>query len=244
VEKLPSAQKVVQSYLALIPASAELVSFAANEEKRGFRFPKPEVAVLGEMGRAKRQVLLDPARLISDFANTTSDSEGVLRFTKKYGVLHRGEHEYFEEIDDIGDRFCVLVARWIGQQKSFRDEWTRKGKADDAAALVYAKHINPTSRSGPAVRTYVVPGKSGAVQLEQHPDDLLRALWLALLGLSGRTRRCENPTCSAPYFIASRRDQRYCNEACSRLVANRKWWAAKGAKWRSDRSKEREGNSE
>jgi hypothetical protein len=238
---LPSAERVVQSYLAWIPVSADLVSFAANEEKRGFRFRDPQVAVIGKLGlgKVKRQLLLDSARLISDFVNTQDDPEGVLRFTRRYGILQRGEQEYFEEVDDVGDQFCVLCADWLDRQKEFRDQWNKKGKADEETALVFAKQINPTSRFGRAVKTYVVPAKNGAFQLELRPDDLLGAVWLALLGFSGRTRKCDNPTCSSPYFIAARRDQKYCTEICSRLVANRTWWAKRGAQWRAKRMKGR-----
>jgi hypothetical protein len=244
--KLPSAVRVVQSYLAMIPAKAELVSFPANKETwygRGSnRFSRvvseSEVAVCGELGTARREVFRDPAGLISDFANTKSNPEGVLHFTKKYGALQRREMDYVGEIDDIGDkRLCVPCPRWLNHQKEFRDQWISKGKADEDTATAFANHIHPASSDSPAVKTFVIPGRHGAFQLEARPDELLGALWLALLGFSGRTRKCENPTCVAPYFIASRRDQKYCNEACSRLVANRKWWSEKGTQWRENRLK-------
>ncbi len=245
--KSPSAVRVVQSYLAMIPAKAELVSFPANKETwygRGTnrfsrRVSESEIAVCGELGTARREVFHDSARLISDFANTESDPKGVLQFTKKYGALHRREMDYVGEIDDMGsDRVCVSCPDWIKRQEELREQWARKGKADEETAKTFAKHIHPESSNSPAVKTFVTPGRHGAFQLEVRPDELLGALWLALLGYTGRTRKCENPTCVAPYFIASRRDQKFCNEACSRLVANRKWWANKGAQWRENKLKQ------
>lgn len=51
-------------------------------------------------------------------------------------------------------------------------------------------------------------------------------------------RHCPNPDCPAPYFIAMRRSQRYCSEACA-LPAQREfkraWWAEHGSEWRKQR---------
>jgi hypothetical protein len=42
-----------------------------------------------------------------------------------------------------------------------------------------------------------------------------------------RARRCANAECSAPYFLAKRRNQKFCGDDCampSRLEAKRRWW--------------------
>src|SRR5439155_2108676 len=132
------------------------------------------------------------------------------------------------------DRFCIHCGQWLASQELFRAEWTRKGSADEELAKALADHIVPKSGAGGAVKAFVRPSKNGGFQLELRPDDLLGALWLAFLGFSNRTRKCQNPTCSAPYFLASRRDQKFCNEQCSRLVANRRWWDQHGAEWRRE----------
>ncbi len=59
---------------------------------------------------------------------------------------------------------------------------------------------------------------------------LLRAFEIA-----DRMRRCPNPDCPAPYFIAQRRSQKYCSDACA-LPAQREfkrdWWREHGSSWR------------
>ncbi len=43
-----------------------------------------------------------------------------------------------------------------------------------------------------------------------------------------RARRCPNPECPAPYFIADKKGQRYCSEACAlpaQRESKRLWWA-------------------
>jgi hypothetical protein len=62
---------------------------------------------------------------------------------------------------------------------------------------------------------------------------LLRALHLA-----DRMRHCPNPACPAPYFIARRRSQKYCSDACA-LPAQREfkalWWKNHGTEWQRER---------
>jgi hypothetical protein len=51
---------------------------------------------------------------------------------------------------------------------------------------------------------------------------------------------CANPACPAPYFIAHKTAQRYCEEACASVFQRewkRRWWKEKGTKWRRKRSR-------
>lgn len=51
---------------------------------------------------------------------------------------------------------------------------------------------------------------------------------------------CANPDCPAPYFIAHKTPQRYCEEACAKVFQRewkRRWWKEKGTKWRRKRSR-------
>ena len=67
---------------------------------------------------------------------------------------------------------------------------------------------------------------------------LLRAMHIA-----DRMRYCQNPSCPAPYFLAKRRSQKYCSDACS-LPAQREfkraWWQDHGEEWRAKRAKKKE----
>jgi hypothetical protein len=46
------------------------------------------------------------------------------------------------------------------------------------------------------------------------------------------------PYCT-PYFVAQRKDQKYCSSDCSQAVATRRWWSQHGNDWR--RTKQRAG---
>jgi hypothetical protein len=234
---IPSAKRVTQSYLARKPASIQLLSARAGEElSGGWKIAKAGTVITGQLGLERMQIFARPDRVIEDFANTSNDPKDILRFTKRHGVLHKHDVEWFTPEEIAGDRFCIHCAQWLESQQLFRTEWTRKGRADEGLAKALADRINPKSRAGRAVKAFVRPGKSGGFQLELRPDDLLGALWLAFIEFSARTRKCRNPTCAAPYFLASRRDQKFCDEKCSRLVANRRWWSKNGQQWRQEKS--------
>jgi hypothetical protein len=61
---------------------------------------------------------------------------------------------------------------------------------------------------------------------------------LRALQIADRMRYCPNPTCLSPYFIAYRRSQKYCTDACA-LPAQRElkraWWKEHGDEWRKAR---------
>jgi hypothetical protein len=238
--KVPSAERVAQSYLAKKPSTARLLSAQAGEElPGGWVLAKAGHVITGKLGREKLQIFAHPDRVIEDFVNTSSSPQDVLRFTRHYGVLRRDDMEWFEIVPGenvVGDSFCIHCSQWLESQERLRKEWGRSGKPDVQLAQTLADEISREPSAGRIVKAFVRPSKRG-FQLELQPDDLLGALWLAFLGFSDRTRKCQNPTCPAPYFLASRRDQKFCNEKCSRLVANRRWWSEKGLKWRTQKSK-------
>jgi predicted RNA-binding Zn ribbon-like protein len=61
-----------------------------------------------------------------------------------------------------------------------------------------------------------------------------------MLRSADRLRYCQNDGCLTPYFIARRRSQKYCSDACA-LPAQRKfklrWWSEHGSQWRKRHSK-------
>lgn len=71
-----------------------------------------------------------------------------------------------------------------------------------------------------------------------HPPDRTEQLLLQLVRVSELTRFCENPECDAPYFIAKKRNQKYCSELCvgfGQREHKQRWWAEHGKKWRASR---------
>jgi hypothetical protein len=55
-----------------------------------------------------------------------------------------------------------------------------------------------------------------------------------------RMRICGNPECAAPYFIATRRSQKFCSEDCTKPAQReykRRWWNEHGTAWQKNRSR-------
>jgi len=51
-----------------------------------------------------------------------------------------------------------------------------------------------------------------------------------LQNIAGKTRRCPNPNCQAPYFIATKKGQKFCSPECARptlLASKREYWNKK-----------------
>jgi hypothetical protein len=68
------------------------------------------------------------------------------------------------------------------------------------------------------------------------PPRRTERLLLELMRWADLTRCCGNPDCSTPYFIASRRSQKYCSDLCSRPAQcefKRTWWAEHGSAQRA-----------
>jgi hypothetical protein len=238
--KPPSAHQPSQSYLAAKPAESKIVQTEAGQELTGgWVITKAGHVITGKLGKQKVEIFGRAARVLEDFANTFDDPESIQRFTRDYGVLkqHDREHHYIQGTSDFipGERFCIHCDEWRETQQTFRENWETGRDGGEELAKRVSATIAPSATAGPVVKAKVKWSRRG-FQLELQPDDLWRALSLAFISFSHRMRKCQNPTCVAPYFLATRRDQRYCSEKCARLVANRKWWDKHGQQWRDSRS--------
>jgi hypothetical protein len=86
--------------------------------------------------------------------------------------------------------------------------------------------------------------ETGAVRrdwaLSDGAIDAFALVLLRAMHISDRMRYCANPACPAPYFIARRRSQKYCTDACA-LPAQREfkraWWSEHGPEWRKKRKR-------
>jgi hypothetical protein len=81
-----------------------------------------------------------------------------------------------------------------------------------------------------------------ARQIKARPACLATVLAIACLYHAPYLRICQNRDCAVRYFIAARKDQKYCSPECAepaKLEAKRKWWNAN----RSTKSKSSETRS-
>jgi hypothetical protein len=84
------------------------------------------------------------------------------------------------------------------------------------------------------------------IKVEVVAPDLWTYMILRLLMEKPSTLRvCQNKTCANPYFIATRKDQKFCDSRCSQLFASRRWYESSGRERRRERSlsKKRKGKN-
>lgn len=81
-----------------------------------------------------------------------------------------------------------------------------------------------------------------ARQIRARPTSLPTVLAIGCLYHAHYLRICPNSDCRARYFIAGRKDQKYCSPVCAepaKLAAKRKWWNTnRGSESARERSRE------
>ena len=179
------------------------------------------------------------------FASWMPNPEDILVFTKRYGVLWSDEsclgQKTLARQRGTGLRireerqFIFSPERWRDAQQTFQRWWREplsgKHVEEMKSVLVY----EPYSDRPPA-RLELSTGRKGKSVVELTAPDLWH--YMVLLLLSERAemiRVCRNEKCSAPYYIAQRKDQQYCTSDCSQAVATRRWWTLHGNEWRRKR---------
>src|SRR5208282_5068146 len=135
------------------------------------------------------------------------------------------------------ETFCFTVASWVRWHKEFLRYWDSNtngadwdvARHDFGDELIEFDVIGRYRFNHPGIRVCDLVG------LGPKPLIVLCAstLWQYLCGLLifhkvGELRRCENPSCPAPRFIANRKNQIFCSSDCAALVAKRRWWAKHG----------------
>lgn len=239
-----SCKAVRRSYLARRAADARVEWLEKGQEVTPWRVKKSGNFILGQLSSDQVEVFRRSDQILQDFANVQQDPKDILRFTKRYGVVRQMHLDFIEPPDERPiptGKFFIPCERWLMDQNRFRDYWRLGKTRREELAKRMSEELGLFDRSGGSVvEVQVVPG-ARTLELQLQPGDLWQALCLMLIGFVDHLRVCQNEKCpSSPYFIATRRDQKYCDENCSRLVANRRWWDRSGNQWRRDRLAKKE----
>jgi hypothetical protein len=183
----------------------------------------------------------DAKRFLTELANLRDDA--VERFQKGFGALVPNN----------------IVARfYLGKDsfKRFTEEEEKKATEDrilELRNLVRKVWIQPDMRT----KRYGVFllwkwSMFTLTWVEQEiPDGLppyspFEKAILLLSDAAEFARYCGNPECFTPYFFASRRNQKYCSDACAKPAQRefkRQWWAEHGEKWRATRKPKKSNRS-
>lgn len=144
----------------------------------------------------------------------------------------------------------------------FRRKWTSdKGLVEDELPTIYYRSVIGELRDGlraiweaedeytAAWRLfhlhYTLHRLAGATDKPQlQPPPIHAPIHQAIHWLGKRftkLRKCANPDCKAPFFVADRGTRRYCSDLCSdagQLEVKRRWFREHGAQWRAKRKRQ------
>jgi hypothetical protein len=187
------------------------------------------------------------------FANWRSGPDDIVEFTRRYGLLDWGG-ELVGQKKVPGLRFGFLVDHWRQRQNEIRELWeTAPGGPDGVAwfTLPSAGDFPIATESDRWSRRFAYGDTADDGELIwQTPETLWERIregpiarirawttWqyvclLLTFEKMESLRKCENPECAAPYFIARRKDQMFCGEDCAHRIAANRWWSRHGNQWR------------
>jgi hypothetical protein len=217
------------NHLALKPEQAELRGRQSHEV----------CGVLGnELGHVFAALKEPPHKV---FVNWSPTPEGVLAFTKLYGLLDPKGKYYWEDPPD--NKFSFRVSSWLESQKHFQEywDWNSDGGNWDCVRTDLERELMPSQIIGTGdhhegIVVNYLSGLGPKPYISLAATTLWQYLCAQLIFHSvGDLRHCQNRDCPAPRFIAGRKDQVYCSSDCSGLVAKRRWWAKHGDQWRQRR---------
>jgi len=168
-----------------------------------------------------------PNSLAVRFANEGDSPEDILRFTKKYGPLSLQP----TQLKGLSE-FRFSLHEWRFDQWSFRSNWESLVQAEKEPLVIHGWGYVDTRR---VVRSWNLDRGGLTYQV----PCLREFLHLELFsGPRERLRKCPNPDCKTPYFVAENLKQHCCSDFCKRWAqrqAKRLWWGDHGESWRKSR---------
>lgn len=192
---------------------------------------KPGSKILGTVTRAEAD------RLLLDLANVHDKPESLQRIRDR-------NPDTLGNVDDhiLIQLQGVLRLAWTAQDARHRD-WFIFQVRDVYCAFQLDQQMALSERpDDPYPREVILPsggtlttwgGESSSTKLERRrlqppPPTIFEAtMYYFQRSIAERAKFCPVPGCHAPYFVAAKRWQKYCSEACAgpaNREAKRKWW--------------------
>jgi hypothetical protein len=139
----------------------------------------------------------------------------------------------YEDAEDVAD--------WLAHLRERFEEFCPTEYPLSVAHTVRQAWEQPTLRVReailfPAITEAIYRSAEGDTDRWMH---IAAALW-ASAKFTHHMRVCANPACRARYFVAEKKNQRYCGEKCAGLgqrELKKAWWAEHGPAWRKARKK-------
>jgi hypothetical protein len=191
-------------------------------------------------------------KFLMDLANVLDKPRAVERLKKRYPDLfsctgaaslaqfwaaNTEEDEYKEGRSDVE----LIRKYWL---MPLRDTLQAIWRVKDVRAKQwgifkirqdYFSHDDPRFNNTPlpTYASYFKPKELG-------PPDFFERSFIQMIDHVHKTRICKNPDCDAPYYFATRNNQKYCHPECakpSQREYKKSWWRRNGKAWRKARAR-------
>jgi len=178
---------------AMVSPGSDIQSRLSSLSDQRLAYPDSAVLAIAEAGPYEGPFDFarwkDPPHVA--LANLQDELKAVLRFTRKYGVL---ASDYKGQAKTIS----------VGQVLHFRN-WLRAAwELEEEALRDIFLHMQVAVSDGDEI----VPNDLWTLVRMMFKQDLRHQ----------RTRKCGNPDCPAPYFLAVRKSHKFCSQKCAVLI--------------------------
>jgi len=206
--------------------------------------------ISGVMGSNRRDLSALKTPFHYEYANCRPVDKDVLKFTRRFGFLD-WDGQFVGKSDVAGMQFSFHMEEWREHRTKFLSAWATTSRNRKGLPWEIVPDNFPLPSEGST--WMILADKGEASMLLKGPQTMWQVtekgpvawvyvqspwqyLWMLLsFEKRERVRICQNPECAAPYFIARRKDQRFCSEDCSHRIAARRWWSEHGNEWRQGR---------
>jgi hypothetical protein len=177
----------------------------------------------------KRPGTFDSAKLLIDLANMRDDDNGVWNFRKRWDhyagyskerLIHRRD-ELQLLWRHLAPPFGAVYPWMTKYQERLFDGWLERPSGDSLEQTICQDWLDLDKGGLHVDWTPKVKG------IRPDAGSLSKVLAWACLMHAEHLAVCRNAECSAPYFIASKTDQRFCSQDCAwpaKKEAKLKWW--------------------
>ena len=192
---------------------------------------------------------------LTDLANLTDDESAFRRFAGRWPAFSRvldfdpaptdnyGGYSYGERITRMPANLPTRFLHIWQEREAVREIW--KGNSEKLTFVLFGSlddvYADPDPEWPWPPQLKVDWQRGEFVYIPRTEFD--KAVY-ELFRSSSLAKRCANPDCPAPYFIAGRTTQQYCSEKCSGVLHRAhklRWWKEHGSEWRRKRSRRKRG---
>jgi len=177
----------------------------------------------------------DRDRLLTDLANLHDQGH------EKFWAWRRGLRERFwghvpdEKLTELRDQLRRVWNRdvLLKEKKAILTEWLQLGACGDYPFRIFRRaspaQISAQSSTARETPPFLLNFELG--RIVPNPANFLTELTGAVLARYRGLAVCYNPWCAAPYFVAKRKTQKYCDRGDCTAFAQRQyalsWWRRK-----------------